>query len=59
MSKLKLSEAELALCVSDHFPESLETKEGLKRSQEKKDYASTMFISDGKNKAVFFNDIPV
>lgn len=28
--ELKLSEAKLTLCVSDHFPESHETKEGLK-----------------------------
>lgn len=30
VSELKLSETKLTLCVSDHFPESHETKEGLK-----------------------------
>lgn len=40
MSKLKLSEAELSLCVSDHFSESHETKEGLKRSQGKQKITS-------------------
>lgn len=35
VSELKLSEAKLILCLSDHFPQSHETKEGLKKSKKK------------------------
>lgn len=36
VSELKLSEAKLILCLSDHFPQSHETKEGLKNPRRNK-----------------------
>lgn len=36
VSELKLSEAKLTLCVSDHFSESHKSKEGLKNPGRKK-----------------------
>lgn len=36
VSELKLSEAKLILCLSDHFPQSHETQEGLKNPRRNK-----------------------